>query len=244
MSQQETYNPGLIKWSSELSLTCTPLSPAEVLHSCNRKQNKKMGKCSFLSLLCHPSYDLFYILSTWDTHWLANVTVSGRGIIMRSSPLVSASVTSLVQLSLSISEPPYHRRDAPAFLPPCPSAFPPSLAHTYGGTNERPALRLARLRVRVRACGEGNNLQHPEQKRDGFAAWEGIYLLAQSTRKEGRARPQKELSSPSLPAGWSPSSSEQPAGSAHTHFWRPGGVYQGTPTDRAPYTLSTQQSSQ
>lgn len=163
---------------------------------------------------------------------------------MRSSPLVSASVTSLVQLSLSISEPPYHRRDAPAFLPPCPSAFPPSLAHTYGGTNERPALRLARLRVRVRACGEGNNLQHPEQKRDGFAAWEGIYLLAQSTRKEGRARPQKELSSPSLPAGWSPSSSEQPAGSARTHFWRPGGVYQGTPTDRAPYTLSTQQSSQ
>lgn len=47
MSQRETYNPGLIKWSSELSLTCTPLSPAEVLHSCKIKQTKKNGQMFF-----------------------------------------------------------------------------------------------------------------------------------------------------------------------------------------------------
>lgn len=124
---QEPYDPGLIKWSSKVKLDLyTFIIYRSYCPLVKPNQTKELGKCSFVYLLPHISSHLFYISSTGGTQWLVNVTMSGREIIMRSSPLLSASVTSLVQLSQPIFELPYHQRDAtrlschltlPRFLP-------------------------------------------------------------------------------------------------------------------------------
>lgn len=140
MSQQEPSDPSLIKWSSkaELDLHTFIIYTSTVLLS--NKTTQEPG----WTFQHRISSQLFRISSAGATHGLGNVTVSGTGILMRSSPLLSVWVISAVQLSQPILEQPHHRRDAAAALLPSPSVSPSLFAHVEYGTDKGPALRIGR----------------------------------------------------------------------------------------------------